>query len=591
MVKQFIFNLIFVLVSFPCFAATYYIAPTGNDSTGNGSTTTPWRTFTTADSHMSSGDTLIYKNGTYNYAGSNISDPVSGTAGAYTVIQAETAGSVTIIATGTDQNLYPIDISGNSSYQPQYIRINGFVLRNTVGCMSIFGYSNTSRANHIEIRNCTGRTTAGGDDAVAGIGVYSEDCLVEDCAFWGCCRTIVLTYGMYPEGTRNTERITWRRVVGRFDAYNPGSAGGQNVFTFYGAQDSIYENCIAIDANSAPDPFGAFRNRSNSEEGNRFLGCIALNISNFFAYNLNGASASSRTSAVNCVGAGSSNPYYMVYSDNNPYIDYINCTFNGYSGIALRGVGGYTTATNILFHDGGSGVIGITPSYCHFDNAGAIQGTNASSGDSGLLYLTRIENSSVCKGSGESGADKGANIVNRYVAGVLTATALWPFPNEERYRTEMRESYSLPSGASPSTNDVTRGFCADGETLTHYIMNYLGNGDPYSGLQITTTSLPNGTVGTAYSQSISASGGTSPYTYNITAGSLPTSLSMSSAGAITGTPTVANTFNFTVTVTDDVLDTDNQALSIIINTEEPPAGNVTMSLSGKFNISGKVDLQ
>ena len=68
---------------------------------------------------------------------------------------------------------------------------------------------------------------------------------------------------------------------------------------------------------------------------------------------------------------------------------------------------------------------------------------------------------------------------------------------------------------------------------------------------ITTSSLPNGTVGTAYSATLSASGGTTPYTWSISAGSLPAGLTLNaSTGAITGTPTTAGTFSFTAKVTD-----------------------------------------
>ena len=63
--------------------------------------------------------------------------------------------------------------------------------------------------------------------------------------------------------------------------------------------------------------------------------------------------------------------------------------------------------------------------------------------------------------------------------------------------------------------------------------------------------LPQGTVGIAYSQTITASGGTGPYTFSITAGSLPTGLSpITGGGLISGTPTAAGTFTFTVTATD-----------------------------------------
>lgn len=75
------------------------------------------------------------------------------------------------------------------------------------------------------------------------------------------------------------------------------------------------------------------------------------------------------------------------------------------------------------------------------------------------------------------------------------------------------------------------------------------------------SSVGNGVVGVAYSQTLSASDGVSPYTYAVTAGALPTGLSLSSAGAITGTPTTAGTYSFTVTATDASSNTGSQAYS------------------------------
>src|SRR5260370_22984676 len=70
-------------------------------------------------------------------------------------------------------------------------------------------------------------------------------------------------------------------------------------------------------------------------------------------------------------------------------------------------------------------------------------------------------------------------------------------------------------------------------------------------LTITSSTLPSGTNGPAYSNALQASGGTAPYTWSVTSGSLPAGLTLSSTtGAISGTPTATGTSSFTATVND-----------------------------------------
>jgi hypothetical protein len=64
------------------------------------------------------------------------------------------------------------------------------------------------------------------------------------------------------------------------------------------------------------------------------------------------------------------------------------------------------------------------------------------------------------------------------------------------------------------------------------------------------TTLPNGTVGVAYSQTITGSGGTAPYTFGVTAGSLPAGLTLTSAGSLSGTPITPGTTTSTIRGTD-----------------------------------------
>ncbi|MFG6466295.1 fibronectin type III domain-containing protein [Roseateles sp. BYS87W] len=70
-------------------------------------------------------------------------------------------------------------------------------------------------------------------------------------------------------------------------------------------------------------------------------------------------------------------------------------------------------------------------------------------------------------------------------------------------------------------------------------------------LAVAPAGLAAGQQGLAYSQQATASGGLAPYAYSLSAGSLPAGVTLNAAtGAISGTPTVSGTFNFTVKATD-----------------------------------------
>lgn len=83
---------------------------------------------------------------------------------------------------------------------------------------------------------------------------------------------------------------------------------------------------------------------------------------------------------------------------------------------------------------------------------------------------------------------------------------------------------------------------------------------------ITPGSLQPGTVGTLFSQSLTPNGGTPPYTFSFDAGSTPPSgLTLSANGLLSGTPTSAGSFPFTVKVTDTNGCTGTQSYTLAIN--------------------------
>ncbi|MBU0655975.1 MAG: cellulase family glycosylhydrolase [Gammaproteobacteria bacterium] len=105
---------------------------------------------------------------------------------------------------------------------------------------------------------------------------------------------------------------------------------------------------------------------------------------------------------------------------------------------------------------------------------------------------------------------------------------------------------------------------------------------PTSLPNITTTSLPQSTVGTAFSAQATVTEGTAPYTWSIASGSLPNGLSLSSGGLVSGTPSTAGTFTFTLKVSDSKGLSDTQSLSMTVTAAPPPppaTGNADMALT------------
>ncbi len=134
---------------------------------------------------------------------------------------------------------------------------------------------------------------------------------------------------------------------------------------------------------------------------------------------------------------------------------------------------------------------------------------------------------------------------------------------------------SLPGGLSlgPSSGTLTGTPNTAGTyNFTVRVVDRMGDADTQAlsivvsvpPLVITTESLPNGFVGASYSRTLAATGGSGGYSWSRTGGSLPAGLSLSGAGAITGTPTAAGTSNFTVRVADNGGRTATKTLTITV---------------------------
>ncbi|WP_460969788.1 Ig-like domain-containing protein, partial [Spirosoma migulaei] len=120
---------------------------------------------------------------------------------------------------------------------------------------------------------------------------------------------------------------------------------------------------------------------------------------------------------------------------------------------------------------------------------------------------------------------------------------------------------------------------------------------PYCAISLTTNSLPVGTVGQAYSANLTVSGGTAPYSFLLAGGTLPTGLTLSSTGLISGIPTATGTFSTTIRITD------SQSCSVtvplaVLNIQLAPTCSLTVtatpgscqSATNTYSVSGILSL-
>ncbi len=132
-----------------------------------------------------------------------------------------------------------------------------------------------------------------------------------------------------------------------------------------------------------------------------------------------------------------------------------------------------------------------------------------------------------------------AGIVLNSVTGVLSGTPTTPGPNT------FRINFTDAAGST---------------TFTNYSITI------NSVVSIATNSLPNWTANAAgYSQTVSATNGTAPYSYAVTIGTIPVGMTFSSAGVLSGTPTTASSSTFTVKATDTAGSMASKSYTVVIN--------------------------
>lgn len=481
MVKTTLTTILLILCfASPAFGAEYWIATDG--SNGNpGTEADSWATFAYSYTQISAGDVLWVKDGTYN----EIMEPKSGTTTrAVNNYGAEIDGQG--LLGGSPWNGGLIHISGKSD-----VHIIGMVAHDAgVAKSALFIGSQSSGCT---IQKCVfyGHTsTPSKETKMVLIGV-AEYNLLEDVIAFGVSR---YTYQLAAGADHNT----LRRCIGRFDdGYYTGEPIA--VFTAYKGRYNIFENCVALDMHPDAHTPGkwvyAIQARSdvgpaakeNSHYGNIAFGGGANTIG-FMVYSAYGTEEDNILYQDN-VSYGNYRGFMahsltrtVIYNNNSAVSNYgdgfrnnadvINCQWRnnmsyGNTGYAFLNFNGDVTVADNLgyFNNDTNSVAGVACTDC----------TDA---DPDAVYLFRVEDASPYKGAGYDGKDIGANIVKRYVNGVLTDDDLWPWPEEAAADFWL----SCTTCLAEVGRDVSDrpGLADSGKTFTNYLWSAM-SGQDYPG--------------------------------------------------------------------------------------------------------------
>ncbi|MBS9721441.1 putative Ig domain-containing protein [Tianweitania sp. BSSL-BM11] len=225
---------------------------------------------------------------------------------------------------------------------------------------------------------------------------------------------------------------------------------------------------------------------------------------------------------------------------------------------------------------------GALPAGLTLSTGGALSGTTTAAG-SYAFSVTATESST---GSGPYSTTASYTLIVAEPTIVVAPATVGPASAGIDYSQTLKAT----GGAAPYTFSVTSGALPSGITLssagtlsgstrqsgsftfTATATDSNGNGGERQytlavsspAIALTPTTLPSAPGSTAYSQTLTASNGFAPYTYAVTAGTLPKGLALAADGTLSGVPTVSGNFNFTVTATDNASFTGSQAYTLTV---------------------------
>ncbi len=415
-----------LLITGTALAETYYISPSGNDSKTGKSESEAFATFTQSWKVLYAGDTLILLDGVYKQT----LQPMvrGGLPGNPITIKAKNDGRAII------DGEFVRDVVRIGDWTPR----EWFVIEGIVGMNALNHVFFLDKASNNVLRRVSGYN-ANPDDNSSVFGLIhpeSQHNLLEDCVAAGTGRKMIYTYG----GSHNTFRrcfTAWTRWDGRKFCGQQWPNGAN--LQFYGGSYNRMENSISF--GGVPKWAVSMGNQGNlgdpTMRGNEILGTISL----YAGLDWTGKPINYGTRPA-CLNPNETPvfanlqewPYFRIgfladkqdntTVENNVFRDIF--AYGNYS----EGMGYYAST----FTSPGKGFLLDHATLVGNLGQARIEGPNPNLGQYSTARFDATTNSFI---GGSIYQDEGARLSNRYVDGVLTNQALWPWPMEDRIKAEL----------------------------------------------------------------------------------------------------------------------------------------------------------
>lgn len=529
--KKFSLFIVYSLLSTIAHATTYYIAPAGDDAnncTAAQSSSTPKKTFSSLFGCGTTSDTFLVMDGTMTIAnngyinqdteslcGGRCAQPPNGTSGSYTTVQAVNDGMAIINGDPAGNYSQALRV-GSGSTISHHINYVGLRFATT-------GIDNYS-GNHIYYQRCGFNGSVGGE-AILSFGTNDNDngvnyITVEDSWVYGSARIGAIIF--------RSDHIILRRVIIRNDGCNSAvPACGNNSgnfmvgYTVYNSSTVSLQNVITVDCIRGPNGFAgasdiqtAWHTSADGSQAakkfgmNEWLGDMSVNtgLDGCAHFEHDNATPNFLNPVFTIQNLSCSSGTYNMDVNGTPgtaYIasaTYVTVRVNGSGDFPMRAQYAVNAASFIRsamvnnVTGNATDLVNSTIGVSYMDVSGPTSGNTYRSGTQScsvgcytidpttsspvaLKYPTRIETGSDMATAGYTGNPIGATILKRYGTDgtfygdsnfdTLSATNLWPWPNETRMRLEM----CTQAG-------ISRGWCAGSKTFTTYVWEQFGNTIP-----------------------------------------------------------------------------------------------------------------